>query len=167
MAQSRTVAVIGTGRMGAAMAHTLSRVGFRLVAWNRSRDSAANGAAGTGATVADSAATAVAGAEFVVSSLADDEAVMDVYLGPDGIVEGARPRTIVMDTSTVDSTTVIRVGQGVDAVGASFLDCPISGSVSTVEAGALTIMVGGDPRLIESASPVLDVLAASSNCGHR
>jgi 3-hydroxyisobutyrate dehydrogenase/2-hydroxy-3-oxopropionate reductase len=61
--------------------------------------------------------------------------------------------------STIDPDTVRAVGAAVDRTGAGFLDAPVSGSVSTVEVGGLTIMLGGDAALIERARPVLDALA--------
>ena len=69
---------------------------------------------------------------MVLSSLADDAAVEDVYLGPEGIVQGIGPGSVAVDASTIDPRTVERVGAAVDATGAGFLDCPVSGSVSTV-----------------------------------
>lgn len=154
-----TVAVIGTGRMGAAMATTISRAGFDVRVWNRDRSKAEGVAEAIGATVARSAAEA-AKAEVVISSLADDAALERVFLGPDSVVEGIGAGSVAVDTSTVDPRTVERVGAAVDAAGAGFLDGPVSGSVSTVEAGALTIMVGGDADLLEGARPVLDALAS-------
>ena len=92
--------------------------------------------------------------------LADDAAVRSVYRDADGVVGGIRPTAIAVDTSTVDPETVKEVGAAVDATGAGFLDCPVSGSVSTVEAGALTVMAGGDEALLERVEPVLDALAS-------
>jgi 3-hydroxyisobutyrate dehydrogenase/2-hydroxy-3-oxopropionate reductase len=146
--------------MGAAMAQTLHRAGINLILWNRGRATAERHAADLGASVATSPADAARSADIVLSSLADDTALRDVYLGADGVVEGMGQGKIAMDTSTVDPETVIEVGAAVDVTGGSFLDCPVSGSVSTVEAGTLTIMVGGDPSLIGHVAPVLDALAA-------
>lgn len=154
-----TVAVIGTGRMGGAMAATISRAGFGVVLWNRDASKAARVAEATGAAVARSAADAASKGEVILTSLADDAAVEDAYLGPEGIVEGIPAGSIAVDASTVDPRTVERVGEAVDETGAGFLDCPVSGSVSTVEAGTLTIMAGGDADLLERVRPVLDALA--------
>jgi len=154
------VAVIGTGRMGGAMAGTIRRAGFETVVWNRDPSKAERVAATCGADVAATPAEAAAAADVVVSSLADDAALQTVYLEPNGVVDGIRPDALAVDTSTVDPGTVERVGAAVDAAGAAFLDCPVSGSVSLVETGALTIMVGGDAALLERARPVLDALAA-------
>lgn len=151
--------MIGVGRMGAAMAGTLKRAGFDILLWNRHRDRLGEVAARVGAVSTGTAAEAAAAADAVVTSLADDRAVLEVYLGEEGVVAGITAPTVAIDTSTVDPETVRRVGAAVDATGAGFLDTPVSGSVSTVEKGALTIMVGGDPTLADRVRPVLDALA--------
>jgi 3-hydroxyisobutyrate dehydrogenase-like beta-hydroxyacid dehydrogenase len=155
-----TVAVIGTGRMGGAMAGTINRAGFDTVLWNRDPAKAERVAGALGVPVAGSPAEAAAKADVVLTSLADDAAVRAVYLEADGVVEGIDPSAVAVDTSTVDPETIREVGTAVDGTGAGFLDCPVSGSVPGVEAGTLTIMAGGDPELIERVRPVLDALAA-------
>lgn len=155
-----TVAVIGTGRMGGAMVGTLARSGFEVTVWNRDVSKAEAVAKPVGANIADTPADAAAGVDVVLTSLADDAAVRAVYLAPGGVVEGIRPETVAVETSTIDPDTVRDVGAAVDATGAGFVDCPVSGSVSTVEAGSLTIMAGGNSERIEQAMPVLDALAA-------
>ena len=145
--------------MGAAMARTLTRNDLDVVLWNRDRAKAERLAGAIDAPVAASAAEAAAKATFVLTSLADDAALEGVYLEPGGIIEGIAPDAIAVDTSTVDPRTVQRVGTAVDAAAAGFLDCPVSGSVSTVEAGALTIMAGGDTALLDRVRPVLDAIA--------
>ncbi len=154
------MAVIGTGRMGGAMAGTLARAGFEVTVWNRDRAKAAAVAGQIGATVAATPAHAAAVVEVALTSLADDAAVRSVYLGDDGFVLGIGPGTIAVETSTIDPETVRTVGAAVDSTGAGFIDCPVSGSVSTVEAGALTVIAGGDHDAIDRARPVLEALAA-------
>lgn len=155
-----TVAVVGTGRMGSAMAGTIGRAGFGLVLWNREPSKSERLAADLGASIAASPAEAASKADMVLSSLADDAAVEHVYMGPDGVVEGIPPGVVAVDTSTIDPRTVESVGAAVEAAGASFLDCPVSGSVSVVEAGALTIMAGGEASVIDRVRPVLDAMAS-------
>jgi 3-hydroxyisobutyrate dehydrogenase/2-hydroxy-3-oxopropionate reductase len=142
------------------MAATLRRAGWDLVLWNRSEAKARQIGDELESPVAASAADAAQRADFVLTSLADDAAVTNVYLGPGGIVEGIEAGTVAIETSTVDPDTSTRVGAAVDETGAGFLDCPVSGSVSTVQAGTLTIMVGGGDALLERARPVLEPLAA-------
>lgn len=141
------------------MARKLSAEGRPLILWNRDRSKAEAIAGDTGAVVAESAASAAAGADVVVSSLADDDAVEAVYLGSQGVVSGIRSGTLAIDTSTVDPGTIAVVGAAVDAADAGFLDCPVSGSVATVEAGQLVVMAGGDPMLLEEARAVFEPIA--------
>lgn len=155
------VALVGTGRMGAAMARRLSGADLDLVLYNRTRGRADAVAEGTGARVAGTAAEAAAQADVCLVSLADDAAVASTYTGADGLVAGLGPGTVVCDTSTVAPATVRRLVPAVTARGASLLDCPVSGSVPLVERGELTVMVGGDEAALDRARPVLDVLATN------
>jgi 3-hydroxyisobutyrate dehydrogenase/2-hydroxy-3-oxopropionate reductase len=152
------VAVLGTGRMGGAMAGTLRRAGFPVRVWNRTVSRAEGVAEPIGAEVADTAREAVADADVTISSLADDEAVVAAYTGPDGAVEALREGQVALEMSTVAPHTVAQLGPEVERTGAALLDAPVSGSVSVVEQGALTIMVGGDERAQAKAQPVLDAL---------
>jgi 3-hydroxyisobutyrate dehydrogenase/2-hydroxy-3-oxopropionate reductase len=141
--------------MGAAMAGRLHAAGHDLILWNRDPAKAQSLSIETEATVAATPAEAASKAEVILSSLADDAALKTVYLGQSGLVEGVGPGSLAIDLSTVDPETVLLVGGAIDDRGAGFLDCPVSGSVSTVEAGGLVIMAGGDPQLIARAEPLL------------
>jgi 3-hydroxyisobutyrate dehydrogenase-like beta-hydroxyacid dehydrogenase len=153
------VAVVGAGRMGAAMAGTLRRAGVEVVVFNRTRAKAEAVAEATGVAVAATAREAAAGAQVVLSSLADDAAVGAAYTGTAGVLAGLQPGTVVCESSTIDPGTVQRLRPLVEDRGAFLLDTPVSGSVSTVEAGQLTIMAGGDPAVLDRVRPVLDPLA--------
>lgn len=141
------------------MARRLSAAGHQLVLWNRSRQATDSVAAETEASIVETPAQAVAQADIAITSLADDAAVESVYLGAEGVAAGVGPGSLVVDTSTIDPETAIRVGDAVDAAGGGFLDCPVSGSVATVDAGALVVMAGGDPSLLDRAKPVLSCVA--------
>lgn len=154
------VAVLGAGNMAGAMVGTLRRARFDVVVWNRTQARAEAVAETHGATTAPSAGEAVAAADAVVSSLADDEAVLATYLGESGAASACGPDHVVLEMSTIAPDSARRVGEAVAATGAAFLDAPVSGSVPTVEKGELTIMVGGDAAALERARPVLDALAA-------
>jgi 3-hydroxyisobutyrate dehydrogenase-like beta-hydroxyacid dehydrogenase len=154
-----TAAVIGTGRMGAAMAVKLREAGAEVVLYNRTADKAHQLAAETGARVAASAAEAAASAPVVLVSLADDRAVAETYQGPDGIAAGARAGTVVADTSTVDPRTVAEMSRLLAGSGARLLDSPVSGSVPSVLSGTLVVLAGGDAADLEVARPVFDVFA--------
>lgn len=149
--------VIGTGRMGAAMAARLVASGVEVTVWNRT---SARASAVIGASVAATAREAAAASPVVIVSLADDLAVDAAYAGPDGVVAGVSAGTVVCDTSTVDPETARRTAGLVAAAGGAALDTPVSGSVSTVETGQLAVLVGGEAAALDVARPVLDHLAA-------
>lgn len=155
-----TVAVVGTGRMGGAMAGRIAAAGHRLVLWNRSRSKAEAVAAPlAGVTVAGTAREAVAVADVVVVSLADDVAVTAAYLGSDGLVAGLRPGTVVADTSTVAPVTIRGLADDIEGTGAALVDTPVSGSVSSVENGTILVMAGGERDHVERVRPVLESFA--------
>jgi 3-hydroxyisobutyrate dehydrogenase-like beta-hydroxyacid dehydrogenase len=154
------LAVVGTGRMGGAMATRLARHDFRVTVHNRTPERASRLAVDIGAFVAGTPREAVSGADVVLVSLADDAAVTEAYSGPDGLAAGLHPGAIVLETSTVAPATVRGLAPLVEARDAALLDAPVSGSVPVVERGELTFMVGGDPEALRKARPVLDVLSA-------
>jgi 3-hydroxyisobutyrate dehydrogenase len=154
-----TVAVVGTGRMGTAMTGRLRSGGADVIVYNRTRERAEKAASQTGADVADTAREAASSAGTVIVSLADDRAVDEAYIGNEGIIAGLNPGTVVADTSTIDPETARRIAHLVEEAGAGHLDSPVSGSVSVVERGELTIMAGGRDDDLDAARPVLDVLA--------
>ena len=155
-----TVAVIGTGNMGAAMVARLRAHGRPVTVFNRTASRAAALAARTGAEVAASARAAAASAGVVVVSLADDAAVAAVYEGTDWLVAGLRPGAVVAETSTVSPETVRALAGPVSAAGATLLDAPVSGSVPVVERGEVTVLAGGDAAALDAARPVLAAFAS-------
>jgi 3-hydroxyisobutyrate dehydrogenase-like beta-hydroxyacid dehydrogenase len=145
--------------MGAAMVGRLCAADMSVVVYNRTPDKAEAVAARHGATVAATAREAVAAADVVVVSLADDAALRDAYGGDDGLLAGVRDRVVVCDTSTVAPETVRELAPLVAGRGGSLLDTPVSGSVPLVERGELTVMAGGDAAALDVARPALDHLA--------
>jgi 3-hydroxyisobutyrate dehydrogenase-like beta-hydroxyacid dehydrogenase len=154
-----TAAVLGTGRMGSAMAERLAGQGVAVVVYNRTQDRAVALAGRIGAKVAATPAEAASRADVVITMVADDAAVRDLFEGPEGIASGMRPGAVAVDMSTVLPDTIRSVAPVVRARGAGILDGPVSGSVSSMLAGELTIMVGGEADDLERARPILDRLA--------
>jgi 3-hydroxyisobutyrate dehydrogenase-like beta-hydroxyacid dehydrogenase len=128
--------------------------------YNRSADSAQALADEVGATAVSTPREAAAAAQVVISSLADDTAVTEVYSGPDGAAAGLGEGAVVLEMSTIDPGTVAEIAPAIEAAGATLIDAPVSGSVPLVEQGALTVMAGGTGEGMETARPVLDALAA-------
>lgn len=155
-----TVGIVGTGRMGGAMATRLQKSGFDLVVWNRTTSKAEELATGLGARVATGPDEVARLADLVVCSLSDDAAVRSVYEDAGGIVGGISAGTVVLEMSTVDPGVIAEVGPLVDAAGGALLDAPVSGSVLAAGTGSLMIMVGGDEEPFKQAMPVLSALAS-------
>jgi 3-hydroxyisobutyrate dehydrogenase-like beta-hydroxyacid dehydrogenase len=153
------VAIVGTGRMGSAMARALARAGHDVIVQNRTRSSCEALAGEIRARVADTPADAAAAADVTITMVADDAAVRSVFSGPAGLVEGAHEGGVLVDMSTVLPDTIRAVAEAVRATGSGILDAPVSGSVSLAEAGALTLMVGGEAADLDRARPALESLA--------
>jgi 3-hydroxyisobutyrate dehydrogenase-like beta-hydroxyacid dehydrogenase len=148
------VAILGTGKMGAAMARRLHQQGFDLRLWNRTRQRAEQ--LGVGA-VLDTPADAASGADVVISMLTDPPAVRQAYLGPHGALE-AKGTRVYIDSSTVDPKTHEELAQAATQRGSTFIEAPVLGSVPAVEAGKLFVMIGGEPAALERVRPVLQAL---------
>ena len=155
------VAVVGTGRMGGAMAVRVAAAGHALTVFNRTRATAEEVAARceVDVAVADTAREAAAAADVVIVSLADDTAARATYGGPDGLVAGLAADTVVADVSTVAPETVRELAAEVGAAGATLVDSPVSGSVPSVESGTIMVMAGGDADAVERARPALESFA--------
>jgi len=154
------VALLGTGRMGSAMARSLARAGFSLTLYNRSATKAEALAAEIGSTTAATAAEAVATAPLAISMVSDESAVEALYRGPSGVLAGLSEGATLLEMSTVPPHVVRALEPDVRARGGAVLDAPVSGSVPLAEAGTLTIMVGGEVADLERARPVLEGLSA-------
>ena len=154
-----TVGLVGTGRMGSAMAKALTRAGRPLVVHNRNRDRAEALADELGAQVAGSPAEVAAAADVTLTMLADDAAVAEVYGGERGLLAGARPGSVLVDLSTVTPDALRAFEAAARAAGVGLLDLPVSGSTATAESGQLTLMVGGEAADLERARPALEPLA--------
>ncbi|MFL5724155.1 MAG: NAD(P)-dependent oxidoreductase [Chloroflexota bacterium] len=154
-----TAAVLGMGRMGSAMAQRLAGQGVEVVVYHRTPDRATALAEKIGASVAATPAEAASRVEVVITMVADDDAVREMFEGPDGIAAGIRQGSVAVDMSTVLPDTIRAVAPRVQARSAGILDAPVSGSVSSTLAGELTVMVGGESGDLERARPILECLA--------
>ena len=155
------VAVIGTGRMGSAMAWALTRAGLDLVVQNRTRARADELAAelGDGVRVVDTPAEAGEIADVAITMLSDDDAVLAAWSGADGLILGAHPGSVLVDCSTVRPNVIRSLETDARARGAGILDAPVSGSTALARNGQLTLMIGGRSEDLERARPGLEPLA--------
>jgi 3-hydroxyisobutyrate dehydrogenase-like beta-hydroxyacid dehydrogenase len=155
------VAFVGLGVMGAPMAGHLVAAGHDVTVWNRGAERSAEwGAAHAGATVAATAAQAAASADVVLMCVGNDASVLDVVTGPDGILAGAAPGTIVVDHTTVAASTARAASAACAEKGVRFLDAPVSGGQAGAMNGVLTIMVGGAEADYAVIEPVIAAYGA-------
>jgi 3-hydroxyisobutyrate dehydrogenase len=151
------IGFVGLGNMGLPMVANLLKAGHRVHAYDMLPE-AIRAAVGQGALAAGSAAEAASQGEVVITMVPNSPEVEAAYLGPKGILEGARSGQIAIDMSTIDPATTRKVGARLEAAGVRMLDAPVSGGVPGAVAGTLTIMVGGDPAVVAQVRPILGAM---------
>lgn len=149
------VAFLGLGAIGQPMA---ARVAARheLTVWNRSGSKSAVFAAEHKVRSAVSPREAVTDAEVVVTCLPLSRDVEALVQGPNGILAGAQRGAVLVDCTSGDPATSRRIATQLHEKGLGFLDAPVSGGTNGAAAGTLTVMVGGEPALLERVRPVLE-----------
>ncbi len=152
-----TVAFVGLGAMGSRMALNLHAAGHKLRAFNRDR-AKTKPLAEKGIEIADSPASAVRGAEFVVSMVSDDAATREVMLGAAGIVNAAAAGTIIVDSSTNTPAIAREMAKAAAARNCTYLDAPVSGSILQAQGKELVFMVGGEKSAFERAQPLFEAM---------
>lgn len=143
--------------MGAGMARNLLRAGHDVTAYNRSRGKAETLTA-EGARVAQSPADACAGADSVLTMLADDAAVEEAVLGPNGVSAGLRKDAIHISHSTISTAMARRLAAEHTARGQGYLSAPVFGRPDAAEAKKLIVVVAGPPELVERCRPLFEAV---------
>jgi len=151
------VAFLGLGTMGAAMAANLARAEFPVIAWNRTEGRAPE-LAGLGVTFAANPAAAAAEAGIVVICVSDTPDVEAILFGTDGVVDGARAGTLVIDCSTIAPSGSWGFAARLQERGLHMVDAPVSGGSEGARNATLTIFVGGEEDDVARARPVLEAL---------
>ncbi|MGH8110420.1 MAG: NAD(P)-dependent oxidoreductase [Rhodanobacteraceae bacterium] len=159
--KQQTVAVLGTGKMGSAIAARLADCGFDIVLWNRTRSRAEQLNIGT---VAETAPAATRRADIIVSSLTGPEAVRDVYIGLENVVSAGKGKLFI-EMSTAGPEIISQLAPKVIAAGAGLISAPIMGAPPAVRAGNAAILVGGSDKDVKIAGPVLSALGAVRHVG--
>ena len=154
------IGFIGLGVMGSRMAKTLARAGYALDVFDVDKEKI-DALTAAGATAATAPEAVAQKSELIFSSLPWPATVREVYLGAGGVLAGARPGTILIDTSTVDPETTRVVHAAARARDVHYLDGPVSGGYREAESGTLVIIVGGERTAFEGAKAVLGVLGTT------
>ncbi len=142
--------------MGSGMANRLLEAGFPLTVYNRSPERAAE-LVKKGAKLAATPKQAAAGANVIISMLADDNVSRSLWLGKDGAISGAMPGSLLIECSTISPGWIAELASA--AKGFDLLDAPVTGSRPQAAAGQLSFLVGGSAAALERARPVLAVMS--------
>lgn len=158
MPDATTIAVLGLGQMGVAIATNLLGAGHPVRVWNRSADKAAPLAA-LGATVAKTPADALAGGtSIIISILTDDHALNEVVHGPGGFAVALKPGMVHVSMSTIAPITAAALAADHEQKGAGLVASPVFGKPDAAAAAKLVICISGSPDAKARATPVLSKL---------
>jgi len=149
------IGFIGLGVMGSRIAARLLAAGYAVTGFNRTVEKAAD-LVDRGMQLAPAPRQSAEGADVVFTMVSDADALFAVTTGPDGVLQGLRPGADFVDLSTVGPGASEELCALVGSQGGHFLAAPVSGSVSTIEAGQLSFMVGGDGHALETVRGVLE-----------
>lgn len=154
------IGFIGLGIMGKPMAKNLLKAGYSLAVYNRSKSSVEE-LVGFGATSFSSSREVAAVSNVIITMLPNSPDVEEVVLGKDGIIEGARPNSILVDMSSISPITSREISAKLAKKHVSMLDAPVSGGEPKAIDGTLAIMVGGPEEVFAKVEPILQVMGAS------
>ena len=146
---------IGLGAMGGRMANRLLDKGHIVTGYNRTR-SKAQWLIDRGMKWADSPRAVAEAADVIFVMVTDSKALEGVAGGADGFIAGLRQGKVVIDSSTVSPAVSRDLAEKVRLRGADMVDAPVSGSVTTLESGKLSVMVGGRRDTFDRIKPILD-----------
>lgn len=155
------IAFVGLGRMGRGMAGRLVAAGHDVVVNNRTPGKA-SALLAAGALWADSPREAADGVDAVVVMVSDDAASRSVWQGPAGVLAGQpAPGALAIECSTLSQDWVLELARSAQNMGMRYLDAPVTGLPSAAEAGELTLLLGGETEVVESAEPLLAAVSTA------
>lgn len=154
------IGFIGLGIMGGPMCRNLLKAGHTLVVHNLTTEPIDH-MVDLGAVRGESSRNVAEKSDIVITMLPDGPEVEQAILGPDGVLEGARPGSTVIDMSSINPLVSQKVGSACAAKSVRFLDAPVSGGELKAIDGTLAIMVGGEQGVFLEIEPILQVLGSS------
>ena len=156
--ENNKLGFIGIGYMGRPIVQRLLASGFKVAAYDRDRNKAQE-LVQYGGTVSGSVAQLSSSCDVVLSCLPNDQAVLDVYRGPDGVIANALRGALAIDMSTVNPATSLEISKLGSERGVEILDVTISGSTPAAEQGALVLFGGGDEGCFFAAESIFRAIA--------
>jgi 3-hydroxyisobutyrate dehydrogenase len=157
----KTVAVLGTGIMGSAMARNIAAAGLGVRAWNRTREKA-EPISRDGVEVADSPVAAARGTDAVITMLASGEAVRQVMAGEVGALDGMENGSIWLQMSTIGLGETEEMARRARDAGVTFVDAPVLGTKQPAEHGKLVVLAAGSAEALERCAPIFDAVGTKT-----
>jgi 2-hydroxy-3-oxopropionate reductase len=153
------IGFIGLGIMGRHMAKNLIKAGYELVIYDKFAP--LDDVAALGAEKASSNKEVASKSDVIITMLPNSPHVKEAILGKEGVIEGIKAGTVVVDMSSIAPSVSREVGDALKAKGVSFLDAPVSGGEPKAIDGTLAIMVGGDKAVFDKVKPILEKMGSS------
>jgi len=153
----KRIGFIGLGIMGSSMSLNLLKAGYPVTVWNRTT-SKTKALVEAGAKAATSPKEVAQESDIVIDIVTDSQDVEMVLLGKNGVIEGARPGTIVIDMSTISPIKTREIASKLKEKGVTMLDAPVSGGDIGAKNATLSIMVGGPIEAFNEALPVFQAM---------
>ena len=154
------IGFIGLGIMGRPMAKNLLKAGHELVVFDFNKEAVAD-LVSCGAVAAESGKEVASQVGVVITMVPNSPHVRAAVLGKDGVAEGAKPGTVLIDMSSIDPTESKAIGAELEKFGIDMLDAPVSGGEPKAIDGTLSVMVGGKKELFDKYYDMLMVMAGS------
>jgi 3-hydroxyisobutyrate dehydrogenase-like beta-hydroxyacid dehydrogenase len=161
MEQKPTIGFIGLGLMGHGMAKNIRKHGFELWVKGRNNRTPIDSLVSLGAKEAASPRAMAETCDIIHICLSNSVQVEGVIRGADGILAGARPGLIVIDTSTADPGSTVKLAAELAAKGAHMVDAPLGRTPKEAEEGKLDAMVGCDEAVLSKVQPIIECWAGT------
>lgn len=149
---------IGVGAMGSRIVRRLRDNNYKVAIYDRDHSKEV-ALVEYGASVAESLPQLAHDADLILSCLTNDNAVRNVFLGPEGILASTRPGQVVLEMSTISPTTSRELHKEAATLAVNVMDVAISGSTPAVEQGTVTLLAGGDAELFQAVEPIFQSFA--------
>jgi 3-hydroxyisobutyrate dehydrogenase-like beta-hydroxyacid dehydrogenase len=155
----KKIAIIGTGIMGAGIASNFLKKGYEVYVWNRSNEKL-NGLLAQGGKIAFSPKEAAEKADIVFEVTSNDKSSKSVWLGENGIINGAHKNSTLIASASLSAEWVDELNRICDEKNLTFFDMPLTGGRAAAESGNLILLVGGDEKKLEELKPDLSAISA-------
>ncbi|MEN3364484.1 MAG: hypothetical protein V7606_1758 [Burkholderiales bacterium] len=155
----KTIGMIGIGLMGHGIASNIVKHGYPMVLLEHPGNQPLDGLIAAGATTAKTPASLAATVDIVILCVTGTPEVEDVLFRKEGLLEGIKPGTIVIDCSTAIPSSTVRIAAAVEEAGGRFLDSPMTRTPKEAAEGRLNLIVGGERELFDICKPLLECYA--------